>query len=129
MQRGTMTNSNGNRDEELELIRQLLIATANRSSATDSRLDRLVESQDRTQGQLDQLAVKQDRTQEQLDQLGEKVDRISEDVEIAFQTITALSNNTDSAIASINATLERQDRILDYLMRGDRNGSGESPQG
>ena len=71
-----MTNGNGNQDDELELIRQLLIATANRAESTDAKLDRLVESQDRTQRQLDQLAVKQDRTQDQLDQLSGKVDQL-----------------------------------------------------
>lgn len=108
-----MTNSNGNRDAEMELIRQLLISTASRGEATDARLLRLVESQERTQRQLDQLSGK-------VDQLTEKVDQLTEDVDIAFQTITALSDNTDRAVASINASLERQDRILDYLMRRDR---------
>lgn len=76
-----MTNGNGNRDDELELIRQLLIATANRAESTDNRLDRLVESQERTQRQLDQLSV--------------NVDQLREDVDIAFQTIQLLSENTD----------------------------------
>jgi cell division protein FtsB len=109
----TNSNSNGNRDDELELIRQLLIATASRTEVTDTRLNRLVESQERTQRQLDQLSS--------------SVDQLSEDVEIAFQTITALSDNTDRTLASINASIQRQDRILDYLMRRDRNGDGDQP--
>ncbi len=107
----TNSNSNGNRDDELELIRQLLIATASRTEVTDARLNRLVESQERTQRQLDQLSS--------------SVDQLSEDVEIAFQTITALSDNTDRTLASINASIQRQDRILDYLMRRDRNANGD----
>lgn len=117
----TNSNSNGNRDDELELIRQLLIATASRTEVTDARLNRLVESQERTQRQLDQLSGT-------VDQISGKVDQLSEDVEIAFQTITALSDNTDRTLASINASIQRQDRILDYLMRRDRNGDGDQPQ-
>ena len=86
-----MTNSNGDRNDDLENVKQILFTVARqyeaserRMSATDARIDRLVERQDRTQEQLDQL---------------------SEDVDIAFQTITALSNNTDRTITSINASI------------------------
>ena len=74
-----------------------------------------------TDERIDLLSLRHDRTQVQLDQL-------REDVEIAFQTITVLSHNTDRTLASINASLSRQDRILDYLMRGDHNGNGDQPQ-
>lgn len=126
-----MTNGNGNRDNELELIRQLLIATAKRAESTDERLERLalltderinrlVESQEHTQQQLDQLSGS-------VGQLSGKVDQLTEDVDIAFQTISALSDNTDRTLASINASIQRQDRILDYLMRRERNGNGSEP--
>lgn len=107
----TMTNSNNRLDrieDDFETVKDILIAVARRAEATDSRLDRLVESQD--------------RTQQQLDQLSSRVDQLTEDVEIAFQTITALSDNTDRTLASINASIQRQDKILDYLLR-DRNGN------
>ncbi len=106
-----MTNSNGDRNDDLENVKQILFTVARqyeaserRMSATDARIDRLVERQDRTQEQLDQL---------------------SEDVDIAFQTITALSSNTDRTLASINASIQRQDRILDYLLR-ERNGGDQT---
>jgi chromosome segregation ATPase len=104
-----MTNSsNGDRlgrvEANLEAATDILVAVARRAESTDARLDRVSQSQDRMQSQLDQLR---------------------EDVEIAFETIKALSNNTDSTLASINAALERQDRVLDYLVRRDRN--GEAP--
>ncbi len=110
-----VSNSNG---DELETVKQLLLAIARRAEATDSRIDRLVENQDRTQRQLDQFSV--------------KVDQLTENVDIAFQTIEALSNNTDRAIngindtlASVNAAIERQDRILDYLLKRDGNTNGD----
>lgn len=113
-----MTNNNGARNNDLENVKQILFTVARqyeaserRMSATDSRIDRLVENQD--------------RTQQQLDQLGGKVDQLTEDVDIAFQTITALSDNTDRTLASINASIQRQDRILDYLLR-DRNSDNQS---
>ena len=112
-----MTNSNGDRNDDLENVKQILFTVARqyeaserRMSATDSRIDRLVENQDRTQQQLDQLGGK-------VDQLSGKVDQLTEDVDIAFQTITALSDNTDRTLASINASIQRQDKILDYLLR------------
>lgn len=111
-----MTASNsGDRLDRIEANLQtatdILVAVARRAESTDDRLDRVSE-------RLDRVSQAQDRMQSQLDQL-------REDVDIAFETVMALSNNTDSTLASINAALERQDRVLDYLMRRDRN--GESP--
>lgn len=116
-----MTNSNDRLDQienDLETVKDILIAVARRAEATDSRLDRLVESQVSTQQQLDQLSGK-------VDQLSGSVEQLTEDVDIAFQTITALSNNTDRTLASINASIQRQDQILDYLIR--RNGDQPQP--
>lgn len=101
-----MTNPNsGDRldriETNLQTVTDILVAVARRAESTDERLDRVSQAQDRMQNQLDQLR---------------------EDVDIAFETVMALSNNTDSTLASINAALERQDRVLDYLMRRDRNG-------
>jgi len=114
-----MTNDSNDRlersENDLETVKGLLVAVARRAEATDYRLDRLVESQDRTQRQLDQLSGT-------VEQLTGSVDQLREDVDIAFQTITALSDNTDRTIASISASIQRQDRILDYLMHRDGNG-------
>ncbi len=115
-----MTNSNGNRDNELELIRQLLIATANRAETTDARLDRLAEA---TDARLDRLVESQERTQRQLDQLSVNVDQLREDVDIAFQTIQLLSENTDREMRQHR---EETQRIWNYLMR--RDGNGNEPQ-
>lgn len=102
-----MTSSSSRLDRienDLETVKEIMLTLARRAEATDARIDRLAERQDRTQTQLDQLGV---------------------DVDIAFQTITALSDNTDRTLASINASIQRQDRILDYLMRRDGNGTGD----
>lgn len=97
-----MTNGSSDRidqfEDDLETVKQIMLTLARRAEATDARIDRLAERQDRTQAQLDQLGI---------------------DVDIAFQTITALSDNTDRTLASINASIQRQDRILDYLIRRD----------
>ena len=121
-----MTNDSNDRlersENDLETVKGILVAVARRAESTDSRLDRLVESQDRTQRQLDQLSGKVDQLTGSVEQLTGSVEQLREDVDIAFQTITALSDNTDRTIASINASIQRQDRILDYLMRRDGNG-------
>ncbi len=75
-----MTNGSDRLDRienDLETVKDILLTVARqyeasekRMQATDERIDRLTQNQDRTQHQLDQL---------------------SEDVNIAFWTITALS--------------------------------------
>lgn len=85
-----------------------MIAVARRAEATDSRLDRLAESQQRTQERLDQLR---------------------EDIDIAFQTINLMSENGDTERAEFRATiLEIQNdnrRIWEYLIGQQRNGNGD----
>lgn len=123
-----MTNTDARLDRienDLETVKEILMAVARRAEATDSRLERLanadVKRWSAIDSRLDRLTQNQERTQEQLDQL-------RSDVDIAFDTITALSNNTDRTLASINASIQRQDRILDYLMRRDGSGNGDQPQ-
>lgn len=123
-----MTNTDARLDRienDLETVKEILMAVARRAEATDSRLERLanadVKRWSAIDSRLDRLTQNQERTQEQLDQL-------RSDVDIAFDRITALSNNTDRTLASINASIQRQDRILDYLMRRDGSGNGDQPQ-
>lgn len=89
-----------------------------------------------------------DRTEVLVETLGQRVDEITvavqanqQQIAIAFDAIDRLANvqlqlgqiverqqnTTDATLASINAALERQGRILDYLMRPDRNGNGNEP--
>lgn len=107
----TNNNGNGNRGDELETIKEILLTVARRAEATDARLDRLAESQGRTQEQLDALR---------------------EDVEIAFQTISLITENSDREMAEFrSAILENQEenrRIWEYLMGQPRNGNGGEPQ-
>lgn len=84
-------------EDDLETVKDILLAVARRAEATDKRLDELVSRQDRTQQQLDQLLVKHER----------------------------LTEYMENSQASINASIERQDKILDYLMRRDRDGNGD----
>lgn len=53
-----MTNSNDWLDrfgDDFEIVKEILVAVARRAEATDERLDRLAQRQERTQVQLDQL--------------------------------------------------------------------------
>jgi len=60
-----MTNSNGGwldrLENDLETVKNIMLTLARRAEGTDQRIDRLVESQDRTQRQLDQLSITVDR--------------------------------------------------------------------
>ena len=123
-----MTNGNGNQDDELELIRQLLIATANRAESTDAKLDRLVESQDRTQRQLDQLAVKQDRTQEQLDQLHVRVEETTANVDKLAADAKEDRVLMMEMLDQLVTVRDENKRVLDYLFGQQRNGNGNEPQ-
>lgn len=101
-----MTNSSDRLDRienDLETVKEIMLAVARRAEATDSRLDRLAESQERTQEQLDQLR---------------------EDVNIAFQTINLMSENGDRERAEFRAEILR---IWEYLMGQQRNGNGDQP--
>lgn len=84
-----MTNSNSDElSNDLETVKEILLAVAKRAEATDSRLERLasasVKRWSAIDSRIDRLAESQQRTQEQLDQL-------REDVDIAFQTINLRS--------------------------------------
>lgn len=100
-----MINGNNSRldriESDLETVTSIVVTLARHAEETEERIDRLVESQDRTQRQLDQLSVTTDAAIQRID-----------------QTLSSLA----ATQLSISAALERQDRILDYLMRRDRNG-------
>lgn len=99
-------------EHNLQTVTDILVAVARRAEATDARLDRLTEAQKRTQSKLDHLRGNVDHSRA-------NVDHLREDIDIAVETIVALSSNTNATLASINAALERQDRVLDYLLRRD----------
>lgn len=72
-----MTNGKDRLDRienDLETVKDILIAVARRAESTDERLERLAQ---RTDERINRLAEQQERTQQNLDQL-------SEDVDIAF---------------------------------------------
>lgn len=65
--------------------------------------------------------------QQQIATAFEAIDRLANVQLQLAQIVDSERSKTNAAIDSINAALERQDRILDYLLRGDRNGNGEIP--
>lgn len=65
--------------------------------------------------------------QQQIGTAFEAIDRLA-NVQLQLgQIVERQQNTTDATLAIINAALERQGRILDYLMRLDRNGNGNEP--
>lgn len=112
-----MTSGNGDRKSELEIIRQLLIATANRAESTDERLDRLVQSQQITQNQLDRLEQRQDRTQQQIDSNTQAIAQLREAQETTDAQVGVL-------VTAIDTLAVRVDRIVDYLENQSGNGRG-----
>lgn len=118
-----------NDSNDLETIKEILMATARRASAADERISQLAQ---RTDERINRLAERQERTQEQLDTLGERLDALREDVDIAFQTIGLMAQNTDREMAQFRSAIlgiqEENRRIWEYLLGQQRNGNGNEPQ-
>lgn len=138
-----MTNSNSNRDDELETIRQLLIATANRTESNAESIDRLTnkldQSIDRLTNKLDQSI---DHLTNRLDNLSVKVEQTTSNVDNLTATVNQLAADAVAARANADAdrtamfvileqmaTLQQENKqVLEYLFGQRRNGSGDQPQ-
>lgn len=116
-----MTNSNGNRDDELELIRQLLIMVGNRAESNNQSIDHRQERMDQLTGRVDQLAIAQQNTQVSLDQLATTVNQLATDAEADQAVMMGMLEEM--------AELRQENRqILNYLIRRERNGNGDEPE-
>ena len=91
-------------EADLELAKEILLATARRAEAADERITK-------TNEQLAQLSRKTD----------ERLNRLSEDVETAFQTISLMAENNHAEMAEFRAKTRQ---IWQYLMRQSQNGHG-----
>lgn len=115
MSNNAMTQNSDRSSNDLETIKEILLATARRAEATDARLARLSENQS--------------HAQEQLNQQRESLDRLREDVDIAFETIKLASENSDREMAEFRTTMLRlqleNQRIWEYLMRQYQSGNGD----
>ena len=115
MSNNVMTQNSDRSSNDLETIKEILLATARRAEATDARLDRLSENQS--------------HAQEQLNQQRESLDRLREDVDIAFETINLVSENNDRQMVEFRTNMLRlqveNQRIWEYLMRQYQSGNDE----
>lgn len=109
---------------------------------TQAHLDQLSITQDRTQAQVDQLSnrvnefvfhaqrlftqigTKLESVEGQSERLEAVVRRLDRNYETQQFQLQEFQRNTQESQASTNAALERIDRILDYLLRQQRNGNG-----
>jgi chromosome segregation ATPase len=103
------------------------------TSPPDDRLDRaerlilgLAQAGDRTQQQVDSNSQAIAQTQRQIDQTQRQIDLNSQAIEQLIQIQRQTFERSESQMDSIRASLERIDRIMDYLMRrdGDRPSEG-----
>lgn len=110
----TNGNSNGSRGDELETIRQILLATARRTESNSEAIEGLTNKLDRLTVTVDQMGVR-------VDQLTATVSRIAIDAEADRAVMLGMLED--------QAELRQENRqILNYLMRRDRNGdNGDQP--
>lgn len=126
-----MTSRNGNGDlRQLVLtIAQLLNQSNEQQQAINQQFsDRLSEYTEISNknvkvAQLERAELRQAQreTSEAVRSVAESVDRLSD--EVIPQLAREIADNS-SRTASIEAAVERMDRILDYLMRRDRDSNG-----
>lgn len=110
----TNSNGNGNRDDELETIRQLLIATANRTESNTQAIEQITPK-------LDQLTVRVDGIAVKVDQLTDTVNQLAADAEADRRVMFGM-------LDAITIISQENRRILDYLFKQQQNGNGDQPQ-
>ena len=77
--------------------------------------------------QVDGITVAVQANQEQIATTSLAVERLADVVFQVAQRVDSQVNTIALQQTAINAELERQGRILDYLMRGDPNRNGDQP--
>ncbi|BAY96018.1 MULTISPECIES: hypothetical protein [unclassified Tolypothrix] len=138
-------------EDDLAIVKQLLTSAATYAESANRRLDELTIKQDRTQSQIDQLGTRIDQIGARVDQLSGKVDSFVshtqrlftkaggevEETKARTERLEALMLRLDRNFEeqrsefqefkrTTGATLERIDRVLDYLLR-QQGGSGNPP--
>ncbi|MEA5516571.1 hypothetical protein [Nodularia sp. UHCC 0506] len=104
-------------EDELDTVKQLLVATARYAESSDHKINRLIDRQDVTQKQLDGLSVT-------VQVMGEKIERFVENASDFIDTTRARNTILDDVVLelrdsqiSTNAAIERLERILEQLLR------------
>ena len=90
-------------EDEMETIKELLIATARRTEKNSEAIDRITERLDHQTRIIDRLAVSQLNSEERLDRLGTKVDQLGIRVD---QLVTA-QMNTEHRVDQLAALMVR----------------------
>lgn len=130
-----MTHSNGNHDDELETIRQLLIATANRTENNSNSINRLTDQVDHFVNRVDQIAVAQQNTEASLNQVA----IAQRNTEASLNQLAALvvqfieNAQADRAVireiqTEVRGLQTENRKILEYLFGQHPNGNGDQPQ-
>ncbi|MEA5618463.1 hypothetical protein VB711_11535 [Cronbergia sp. UHCC 0137] len=129
-------------EDEFETVKQLLISSASYTEAAHKRIDRLADRQDITQRQLDGLSVTVQVMGEKVDRLADKVDGLTDKVDGLTDKVDRLTDKVDDFVDNItirntvvndvvlelrdsqlstNAAVERLEKILEQLLRQNRN--------
>ena len=101
-------------EDELEIVKQLLLSAASYAESANEKIDRLGTK-------VDEMANAQLRTQAQLGQLSERVDSFIFNTQRLFTQQATVLERLEENQRTNNAALERIDRILDYLLRQQGN--------
>ncbi len=115
-----MTNSNGNQDDELETVKQILMTVA-RSEDHEERMsahDQRMEAYDRRMEEMDR------RLTERLDRLTERVDRTTVNVDNLAAMMVRFAEDAAADRATIRGLQTENRQILEYLFGQQRNGNG-----
>lgn len=117
-------------------VGEKLDQAVSRQDATDAKLDRIADAQLQSQIHLNQLNQRVDQfvdsAQRLFTQIGTKLENVEGQAERLEALVRRLDRNYESQRAQFqefqlttSATLERMDRVLDYLLRQSDNGGSQ----
>lgn len=97
------------------------------TNGSNDRLDRIETLVEVLGQRVDAITVAVSENQQQIASTSSAVERLADVVLQVAQRVDSQVAAIAQQQTAINAELERQGRILDYLMRGNRNGNGDQP--
>lgn len=123
-------------NRRIDRVGEKLEQAVSRQDATDAKLDRIADAQLQSQIHLNQLNQRVDQfvdnAQRLFTQIGTKLENVEGQAERLEALVRRLDRNYESQRAQFqefqlttSATLERMDRVLDYLLRQSDNGGSQ----